>query len=96
MKAYEVLEQYDWCKRSYATDEHGRSVTINDPSACYFCTMGAIIKAYDADIVQRIDAANLVRLTLSQRYNTRRIATWNDDPKRTKDEVVSLLKELDI
>lgn len=95
MKAYEVLEQNDLCKGWYAKDKEGNDVFPLNPDACSFCTMGALQRAYE-DWYAREQATKKLENKIHRITGNFFVAKWNDKPERTKEEVVSLLKELDI
>ena len=94
MKAYEVLEQKGHCKGTFARNVNGKPVGIYDPNACSFCAAGAINLAYEGT------TKSYEKLDLAASYTFReygkRLSEWNDLPDTTKEQVVSLLKELDI
>ena len=95
MKAYEVLEQHDWTQGSFARNIRGRCVPVDDETACSFCTSGAIDKAY-SDYHTNYQLRFKLEEYLYAKTDNFSIADWNDDPTRTKEEVISVLKELDI
>lgn len=95
MKAYELLEQNDLCKGWYAKDKEGNDVQPLNPNACAFCTMGALQRAYENWYIRQ-QAINRLENKIHRIAGDFSIARWNDKPERTKEEVVSLLKELDI
>ena len=89
-----------------AADARGKMVGYTDPDAISFCIVSAIGRAYDirpvsalftdpapAPIKQVADAAGLTAGGQSLAF---RLAEWNDMEGRTKEEVVALLKRLDI
>ena len=95
MKAYEVLEQHDWTQGWFARNMRGRCVSVNDETACSFCTVGAIDKAYPNQVINYRLRFKLKEYLYAKTGNFS-ILAWNDDPTRTKEEVISVLKELDI
>lgn len=95
MKAYEVLEQHDLCKGWFARNISGQRISINDPEACSFCTVGAIDKAYE-DHKTNQEMRFKLEEYLHAKTGSFSIASWNDGPTQTKEEVISVLKELDI
>lgn len=95
MKAYEVLEQHDLCKGWFARNMRGQRVSANDETACSFCMYGAIDKAYE-DHKTNLQMRFKLEEHLHAKTGCYSIASWNDDPNRTKEEVISVLKELDI
>lgn len=95
-RAWKLLEQTDWCKRSYARDRFDCPTDLNDPSACRFCMVGAIRRVYPATSVQNILAKIKDKLFNNATNHISTVFLWNDASVRTKDQVISLLKELDI
>lgn len=91
MKAYEVIDSPEkWCQGRYALDNMAASVSHNSPSACKWCLVGAIWKAYHKiDIVS--EKVGLVYKRLHVIPNV-----WNDEYYRKWEEVYNILKELDI
>jgi hypothetical protein len=94
-KAWKLLEATDWCQGESAKDDQGRAIYPRHEKACSFCTMGAIDLIYEGLNYSKafrkvFEAVN--KLEQKRTY----VSAWNDDPARTKEEVVNLLKELDI
>lgn len=87
MKAYELLEQKGWTQGASAKDGNGNEVSVHSPKACSFCANGALIKCYPQDNGQYNRIFTELGTTISY---------WNDHPSRTKLEVITLLKKLDI
>ena len=90
MKAYELLEQKELCKGTFARDANGKPVSVYSPNAESLCVAGAIRLAYG-----HIGEISTVGSHVSNLYSMT-LVMWNDDPERTKQEVINLLKELDI
>lgn len=93
MKAHELLDSPEkWIKGKNAINSMGEMVSsISDNAKC-FCIIGAIAHCYliqNFDIYKDNISKVMFRLPVE-------IATWNDAPERTYEEVHSLLKELDI
>jgi hypothetical protein len=86
MKAWQLLEEKDWCQGDYARNASGHGVAFNDPQACSFCVVGLLLV---------IDISNLNYLKLKDHLGMN-VVEWNDNPERTKEEVLAVLKELDI
>jgi hypothetical protein len=94
-KAWKLIEATGWCQGESAKDDRGRSIYARHPQACSFCLMGAIDLVYDVGnyskaFIKVLEAVN--KLEQKRTY----VSEWNDDPERTKEEVVNLLKGLDI
>ena len=95
MKAYEVLEQNDWCQNVWARNANGEVVEAKSDDACRFCAGGAIVRAYLYDEAKYLESFRKVFQHTLDNFGID-IFAWNDSPERAKEEVVSLLKELDI
>lgn len=90
MKAWELLSKPGaWTQGFFARDSSGSLRHSCEPDACCWCAIGAISLCYK-DCSPREDAIQ----KLFGRVGN--VAEWNDYPLRTQDEVVAVLKELDI
>lgn len=89
MKAYEVLETYDWCKGAYARDEDDKECSPGNETATKFCALGAIMRAYDELGV------NSVWMKLEESIGYIQANQWND-AQTSKEPVIAKLKELNI
>lgn len=104
MKAFELLDSKEkWLQRQYARDAEGGLVHSTSSKAACFCTIGAVNRAYLGDDTGwndgRYDTRCDAMYKLSNHIETNfhcGVAAWNDAKERTYEEVVSLLKELDI
>lgn len=102
MKAWEILSSKEkWTQAAWGRDANGAEVNSSDlENAVCFCLGGAIIKAYGLGINgMRDEYADklLAKLTPHLDWGDYSyIFNWNDSPSRTYEEVVALLKELDI
>lgn len=90
-KAWQLIERFGWCQGHHAVDSKGESISpfSNEGLLRGLCISGACMLAYGYD--RGIE--KVVELQTNLGINS---VTWNDDPKRTKEEVIALLKELDI
>jgi hypothetical protein len=95
MKAFELLEKYGWCQENLATDETGVGCSINDKTAANFCLIGAIYRKNRCSRTSLTE--DLAKACRKLGFgSSASLSVWNDHPERTKEEVVALLKELDI
>ena len=111
MKAHELLSKPGaWTQNTLARDHDGNAVTVDSPHACSWCIAGAIMRCYPLiktpTLIDKLKQELLPtwkESTLKQEL----LPTWkestafiigpyNDDPNRTQEEVVELLKKLDI
>jgi len=98
MKAYEVLSKYGWCQGSLAKSKTGLDVFPDSRSAVEFCTIGAIDKAYAGSrkILECMEATDKLEQYLNVKHGLSDIYIWNDTAVQTKEEVIEVLKFLDI
>lgn len=94
MKAYELLEKKEnwtkgWFHRNKAESPLCKT-EVNDPLSCSHCLLGALKVCYPND-----DTYTDKKLLIRQKTD-QELTAWNDDPKRTHEEVYNLLKQLDI
>lgn len=73
-----------WCQGAYARDENGKPCDISQGVS--FCQGGARIKTY-----REGDRQKFVLLPDDFPFGHNVALVWNDDPKRTQDEVVDML-----
>jgi hypothetical protein len=87
-----IAEPERWTKGAYARDADGRRLSSsNHPSATCWCLLGAL-EAIDSYARERLDAAYIIEDILDD-ISSASIALWNDDPRRTHSEVLSLLDD---
>ncbi len=89
MKAHELLAQPGaWTQHTRARNSKGKMVRTFDEDACSWCLVGALEKCYESKY-------HIPRNRVHQELQTWP-TSWNDEPERTQEEVVALLKELDL
>lgn len=81
-----------WAQGTEAKNEKGEPTYIFAEEAVAWCLAGAIDKCYYPNQKGR----SLVYQKIATRDLGRAIVSWNDDPKRTFEEVKALVEELDI
>lgn len=92
------LVRMGWCQMKSARDINNLSVTPDDPRAVQFCPTGAISLATWRGEPIMEECFDLLAQTIRKQYDWNRsgetswaiIQDWNDEPDRTKDEVVAL------
>lgn len=99
MKMHELLASSDnWTRCAMARDQDGLHTATKSPDARSWCLMWAFMYCYrrtdDASRNERVVAA--FRLYTTFPLNDMPMLTWNDAPDRTHDEVLQLLKHLDV
>ena len=108
VKAWELLEQKNWCQLFFAMNAKSEEEFVLADDACAWCATGAIMKVrgdvssvYPQETTSHdiVKLANHIRKTWPE-YDSLMardvITAWNDDDRRTKEEVIKVLKELDI
>lgn len=104
LKAADLIEHNDWTQGAYARNVNGCGVYPNSISAMSFCVVGAMTRTvFDesrerllregksdsaADQILGRQAADLLTSQICQSD----VPDWNDDPARTKAEVVQALR----
>lgn len=91
MKAWELLQQKEFCKGVGARNSDGHSVNPHSENAVAFCAIGAIARCYVTNV--EIDSAIK---KLRNHLGTLWIANWSDEKFREKEDVIAVLKELDL
>ena len=95
MKAWEVLEKYGWTQRAFARNKYEEEVSEHSNLAVSFCALGAISKIYNNNFPLEMEVCRKLRIRLELEPTTRSITDWNDKAK-SKEEIIKVLKELDI
>ncbi len=94
MKAYEVIDTPEkWCQHMVARDRNGLRTDASSPNAVAFCMYGALYRAY---AVKQPEEYALHLYRLRKEIAPQMISQFNDNPRRKHEEVISLLKRLDI
>lgn len=78
-----------FCKRAYAINYAGDMISPDDENAVAWCTLGALGDIGRNDYIP-IDMAWKILLDT---YDIDSIPTWNDQPERTKEDVIELYKK---
>ena len=86
MKPWELIEHNDWCQEAWARTCTGEATHYTDPDATSYCVFSAI---------QHTGNNQTPFMDWLAKHNLPCSGTvdWNDDPKRTKEEVLAALKE---
>lgn len=96
MKAHELLKTAGWTHGAFARTPEGKPTDPSDPQACEFCLVGAILRCYPGPQVCIEILPRLRRLLFPGETTRGALTSWNDDPKRTKTEVLNLLESQDL
>ena len=89
MKPSEYIKK-GWCQGQLAKDAYGIGTEPNYTSATRWCLYGAILAAYNEEILKRVDIID----KLYEKLPVDSMALWNDAPKRTREEVIKLLESV--
>ena len=89
--ARSLLIDKGWCQRAAARDVQGWPVLSDDSQAVCYCSTGAIHKAMARHNINSIDNATMTAKAiqyLSYKLPKDRLVRWNDQPRRTKQQVL--------
>lgn len=78
-----------WCQNYWAKDEKGHCCSYENPNACSFCINGAVLKSRTSPDIDVYDVFRHIRR--AGNIPSMGIPLWNDNPNRTKEEVIALL-----
>lgn len=93
MKLHKLLsDPSKWTKKAIARDANNNKVGSGDPTAVCFCLIGAVFKLHPFSFDDRQNLYEKIETKVPRGD----IVGWNDAPERTHEEVLALLKELDI
>lgn len=95
MKPSELLRSKGWCQGALALDAQGGTVQPGDPNAVAHCMVGSYWAVYRTSLFGATGtSSDMVRYKLAHHLGIRLgdLTKWNDDPKRTKDEVIAALE----
>lgn len=86
----EALIQQGWCQKYLARTTTGAAVSPHSDLACQWCLRGAISRAnYTEDEDVEDAAAHALRQLIDLP-----ITRWNDEPHRTVDDVIALIRRV--
>lgn len=83
-------EKSRWIKDSSAEDNQGRTIDPNSEAAVSWCLLGGIIRVYGRGTTKSAQVMTALHFKLDG------IACWNDQSERKFEDVVALVKELEI
>lgn len=91
-RAREALVRKGWTQGLYARDASHSQVTPDDEYAVCFCSMGAVYRYIPKSDKKRTayHIHALFACVLNIDPTELHMGEWNDDPKRTKEDVLSL------
>ena len=91
MKAWELLsDPAKWCQGQVAKDNEGNGLPARSNDAVKWCALGAVFKCYPNDNIAWQMRGRIEEITKVP------VGSWNDYPDRRHQDVVDLLKRLDI
>ena len=91
-KAADMVEK-GWAKRALAREEWGYATYPNADEATSWCLQGALLFAIHEIGSRKIGAPIFDRLVKNLGLGKEPLGHWNDHLDRTKEEVVTLLRE---
>jgi hypothetical protein len=93
IKAAELLESSPraWAQDGLAFNSERNTTSPRNPLACSWCALGAIAMVQELPhIAHRYDPAATL---LASHLGVISIADWNDNPLRTREEVIAAMSE---
>lgn len=109
-KSIELLQEKDWCQGELARDKNGNMVYLGSSDAVAYCMLGAMHRAVGRtsrpndprdptgrafEAMKKHPKINASPIGTTVKYGGNVVAVWNDDPSRTKDEVIEVFQELE-
>ena len=93
LEAAKLIKESGWCQGHMALDKNGKPTNHLASGACDFCMTGALDRAaYDLDATLDLrDEAECAALENVAAYV--HLTDFNDNARRTKGEVISVLKD---
>ena len=92
LKAADLLERKGWTQNVAARDVAGQSISCASKEAVCYCVDGAIQAVTVGSCTPYTDWAQ-TRATLRDYLDIPSLIVWNDNPRRTKEEVIVALRE---
>lgn len=93
IEAANLLETKGWTQDAFARDANGMGIKSHEESAVCFCTIGALNRVSGENVVRRLDTeGNKAYEYLRDSIGGWGIAEWNDSYDRTKEDVISALR----
>ena len=86
-----LSDKAHWCQRSYARTLNGTIGKWWAPGASAWCLRGAIMRCYGTDSVGQ-EAMWLLERAVHAKFDMR-VTEWQDDKKRTFEEVHEFIKQ---
>lgn len=90
MKPSELLKTTGWTQGAYARDFSGYSTNKCGEFAASFCVRGAILRCYPG--LDSVDITDKLERHVQLISGMDNLIRWNDDPRRTKEEVIAALE----
>lgn len=93
MKIYEFVNSSNWCQKSLCIDDKGITrAWPYSPNICKWCLTGMLLYCYPGWVNENGRYIyKLIEAKLGMPLHK-----WNDDPKRSWEQVRDLCKELDV
>ena len=97
VKAKQTLNESELCQDFYGIDTDGNAIDVQSPNCVAFCMNGTYLKALGRHT--RIDDDNVLAMAeflhvFQQATGIQSPACWNDEPGRTKAEVVEIYDKM--
>ena len=87
-----LLIEKGWTQGVRARDRAGEPAPAGDPRACSFCLLGAFARTCEESSVDSSNGRLRALLALwTAKATAKGIAAYNDEPGRTKEDVIALI-----
>lgn len=88
-KIWEQITKDSWTKGSYSKDQKGEPCLLPYQVPTSWCAVGWILRVYPGQM-------EAMKSVVEKYIPDDTLVKWNDDPKRTFEEVLDLFKRADI
>ena len=87
------LIEKGWCQGTFAKSAEGVHVQLHSADAACWCSAGALLKSYPDKRQAEVAFNKLICEVASYDEDPFGITDWNDDPARTKEEVLEVFRK---
>lgn len=99
LAAANLLEEKDWTQKAYAKDSYGMSVSYSSENATCYCALGSMWRVakitahyYAFKYIPMPEKSLHKYLVSIKEPGFVSIAQWNDEPVRTKEDVINAMR----
>lgn len=95
-EAAKLVEQ-GWTQYTFARDKQGRKCLEKSDDAVYWCAIGAMMRASEADALvhdyEREEAKAALLVTIGEEWGEMPVTTWNDQCATSGNEVATVMRK---